>query len=243
MTVSGRTVILTGAAGGIGRATAAVFVADGAHVVLTDRDAAPLAALAQALGRPDQVTTVVADGGDPDAAEQIVDAALAATGRIDDVVLAAGVYPESSVAAMGDADWDACLGINLDAPFRLCRAVAPHLGPGASIVGLTSIAGQRGSRNHAHYAASKAGLLAFLRSLALELAPDVRVNAVAPGTIETPMTAKNRETMQASLLASTPLARFGTPAEVAGVIHFLCTPAAGFMTGQELSVNGGMHVT
>lgn len=243
MSLAGRTVVITGAAGGIGKATAAAFLADGAHVVLADRDADALGLVAAGFDTPERVSTVVADGLDTDAASRTVDAALAATGRLDHLVLGAGIYPEASVAEMTDADWAACLGVNLTAAFRLCRAAVPHLGPGTSIVGLTSIAGQRGSRNHAHYAATKGGLLAFLRSLALELAPDVRVNAVAPGTIETPMTALNRETMPGQILAGTPLGRFGTPDEVAGVIHFLCTPAAGFMTGQEISVNGGMHVT
>lgn len=242
MTLAGQTVIITGGAGGIGRATAALFLADGGHVVLADRDADALRAVAAGLD-DSRVTTVVADGLDREAASRTVEATLAATGRIDHVVLAAGVYPEVSVADMTDDQWDSCLATNLTAAFRMCRHVVPHLGSGASIVGLTSIAGQRGSRNHAHYAATKGGLLAFLRSLALELAPHVRVNAVAPGTIETPMTAKNRATMPDQILAGTPLGRFGTPAEVAEVIHFLCTPAAGFMTGQELSVNGGMHFT
>ncbi len=237
-----RTMVLTGAAGGIGRATARAFLTTGTRLVLVDREEDSLRQLADDLGDPNRVTTVVADSAAPDSAARIVDAAIAATGRIDDLVLAAGIYPESPVATLSDEEWAMCLHTNLTSAFQLCRQSLPHLRDGASIVGLVSIAGQRGSRYHAHYAASKAGLLAFLRSLALEVAPRVRVNAVAPGTIETHMTATNRARDVDSLLAATPLGRFGTPDEVARVVQFLCTPAAGFITGEVIAVNGGMYM-
>lgn len=238
---TGRTLVLTGAGGGIGQAVARAFHATGSTLVLVDRDAAPLAELAADLGQ--RTVTVVADAAEAGSGETAVQAAIEATGRVDDVVLAAGVYPDGLVADISDEDWTRCLQINLTSAFELCRAVVPHLQEGASVVGLTSIAGQRGSRGHAHYAATKGGLLSFLRSLAREVAPAARVNAVAPGTIATGMTQANRDQIGAELLQATPLGRFGTSEEVAGVVHFLCSPSAGFITGEVIAVNGGMHMS
>lgn len=236
----GRTLILTGASGGIGSEVARLFHAAGSFVVLVDRDHTALTNLAQELG--ERVAVVAGDASSQACAEQAVAAAVSRTGRIDDLVLAAGIYPESPVAEMTSEQWRQTIAINLDSAYLFTHAALGHMGPGGSIIGLTSIAGQRGSRNHAHYSATKAGLLAFLRSLALEVAPHVRVNAVAPGTIATPMTVESIEKSAESMLAATPLARFGTPYEVAAVIEFLASPAAGFITGEEISVNGGMYM-
>ena len=233
-----RTLLLTGATGGIGRAIARTFHDHGARLVLIDHDRAAVEALAAELG----ATAVVADARIPGESARAVADAVAAAGEIHDVVLAAGVYPEAPVAGLTLAEWSACLRINLDSAFETCQAVLPHLAENSSVVGLTSIAGQRGSAAHSHYAASKAGLLGFLRSFALEAAPRTRVNAVAPGTIATPMTAANRERFEDALLAATPLRRFGTPEEVAGVVRFLCSPEAGFITGEQIAVNGGMYM-
>lgn len=239
---AGRVLLLTGAGGGIGSATARLFHDEGASLALVDRDLADVEALADELGDPERVLLLTADASAPGEGRAAVEAAHAHFGRLDDVVLGAGIYPEVDVLQMTDEEWDQVLRVNLSAAAEVARAAGLVLDQGGSIVGLTSIAGQRGSRGHAHYAASKAGMLAFLRSLALELAPRVRVNAVAPGTIETTMTKANRERRSLELLAATPLARYGRPAEVAAVVHFLCTPGAGFITGEQIAVNGGMHM-
>jgi len=172
-------------------------------------------------------------------------------GGIDHLVHAAGIYPEKLVADMSDDEWHSLMKINLDGSFYICRAVIPYLNEGSSIVTLnedssivtlTSVAGQRGSYAHAHYAASKGALISFSRSLALELAPKTRVNALSPGIIATPMTkdllAKNEQT----LMQNTPLKRLGTAEEVAGGIAFLCSPLAGFITAETLQVNGGLYI-
>ncbi len=239
---AGRVLLLTGAGGGIGSAIARLFYDEGASLALVDRDLAAIEALAAEFTDPERVLFLAADAGAPGESRAAVQAAHAHFGRLDDVVLGAGIYPEVDVLQMTDEQWDQVLRVNLSAAAEVARAAGLVLEQGGSIVGLTSIAGQRGSRGHAHYAASKAGMLAFLRSLALELAPRVRVNAVAPGTIETTMTERNRERSSPELLAATPLARYGRPTEVAAVVHFLCTPGAGFITGEQIAVNGGMHM-
>lgn len=240
-----KTFLITGAAGGIARATARLVAQHGANVALSDLNPAALAALQaelQALAPDAQVSVHVTDVADPQACRDTAQAVAARFGGIDHLVHAAGIYPEKLVADMGDEEWRKLMQINLDGTFYICRAAIPHLNEGSSIVTLSSIAGQRGSHAHAHYAASKGAVISFSRSLALELAPKTRVNALSPGIIATPMTkellAKNEET----LLNNTPLKRLGTPDEVAGGIAFLCSDLAGFITAETLQVNGGLYI-
>lgn len=238
-----RTLMLTGAAGGIGAAIARAFARRGNRLVLSDLSAEAMAPLVTELEDGGATVTAVAgDVSEPADNDRLVAAALERHGRIDDLVLTAGIYPEQLLAATTDEQWRRCLGVNLDSAFYLLRAAGPHLGPGAGVVALTSIAGMRGSRAHAAYAASKGGLLSLVRSMAWELGPEVRVNAVAPGIIDTAMTAGLRSASANHLLRDTPLGRFGTPEEVAGAVEFLCTPAAGFITGEVIQVNGGLHM-
>lgn len=234
--------VITGAAGAIGAATARELAARGDVLVLSDRSADALEPLARELvAAGADVTVVPADVSGAAGNEEIVHAAVERYGRVEGVVLAAGIYPEGPLTQTIDEDWRRTLAVNLDSAFYLLRAVAPHLRPAASIVALTSIAGARGSKNHAAYAATKGGLLSLVRSMAWELAP-ARVNAVAPGVIETTMTQGLRETTAPGLLQQSPLGRFGTAEEVAGVIAFLSSPAAGFVTGEVIHVNGGLHM-
>ncbi|MFI7482037.1 SDR family NAD(P)-dependent oxidoreductase [Kocuria sp. M1R5S2] len=238
-----RTLVLTGAAGGIGAAVARAFARRGNRLVLSDLSAEALAPLVAELEEGGAtVTAVPGDVAEPADNDRLVAAALERHGGIDDLVLAAGIYPEQLLAETSDEQWRRCLSINLDSAFYLLRAAGPHLRPGAGVVALTSIAGMRGSRAHAAYAASKGGLLSLVRSTAWELGPQVRVNAVAPGIIDTAMTAGLRSTSAEHLLRGTPLGRFGTAEEVAGVVEFLCSPAAGFITGEVVQVNGGLHM-
>ncbi len=143
---------------------------------------------------------------------------------------------------MTDEQWRETIGINLDGVFYTCRAIAPLLRDGGAIVNIASMAGHRGSYQHAHYAAAKGAVLSFSRSLALELAPRIRVNAVSPGLIDTPMVKPLLAARGDELLAATPLKRLGQPEEVARAIAFLCSDWASFITGETLHINGGLYI-
>lgn len=240
--LSGRVLLLTGAAGGIGTAVAQMFREAGARLVLADR-AAP-ATLAHALDPSGTAVMAAAcDVTDSAAVDALVAAAMVRFGRIDIVVPGAGIYPDATLSAMTDAAWRACLAVNLDGTMALCRAAVPHMGEGGAIVTLASIAGHRGSAGHAHYAAAKGAVLAFTRSLAAELSPrGIRANAVSPGLIDTPMIAAMMAERGPSLVAQTPLRRLGTAAEVAGAVLFLASDLASFVTGETLHVNGGLYI-
>lgn len=238
-----RTLLLTGAAGGIGAEIAKLFHRSGARLVLTDFDAAALQALVNELDQDGPaVIHQAADISSPTEIDALVRLAHATFGSIDFVVPAAGIYPEKDVEDMSDKDWRAVQSINLDGVFYLLKRVIPKLATSASIVALASIAGHRGSRGHAHYAASKAGVIGLTRSLALELGTRARVNAVSPGVIETQMTTGLIKHRGDELVSSTPLGRNGRPEEVAHVVGFLCSDAATFITGETIHVNGGLFM-
>jgi 3-oxoacyl-[acyl-carrier protein] reductase len=240
--LSGRVLVLTGAAGGIGAAIAALFRRAGARILLSDREAPE--ALAHRLdpaGR--DVAAVTCDVTRTASADAMVAAAVARFGRIDIVVPGAGVYPDATVEEMTDEAWRHCLAVNLDGTMAVCRAAVPHMAAGSAIVTIASVAGHRGSRGHSHYAAAKGGVLAFTRSLAAELAPrGIRANAVSPGIIDTPMITRMMQERGPSLVAQTPMQRTGTAEEVAGAVLFLASDLASFVTGETLHVNGGLYI-
>ncbi|MEO3473914.1 SDR family NAD(P)-dependent oxidoreductase [Roseomonas sp. CAU 1739] len=242
--LTGKVALITGATGGIPRATATLFRSLGAHLVLTDLDPAAIEAFVASLpaGEP-RILTARVDVTRPDQ----VDEALAMAGRefggIDILVTGAGLYVEQEVATMTDADWRQTLAVNLDGVFHACRAAMPLLRKGGSIVNIASMAGHRGSVRHAHYAACKAAVLAFTRSLVHELSPrGIRANCVSPGIIATPMTEAIMAQNGTALIAATPMRRFGTPEEVASVIAFLASDAAAFVTGETIHINGGLYM-
>jgi 3-oxoacyl-[acyl-carrier protein] reductase len=242
--LAGKVALITGGSGGIPRATAALFRRLGAHLVLGDLDPAALEAVAAAL--PEAQGRIVTTRMDVTQRAE-VDAAVALAGRefggIDILVTGAGLYAEQEVATMTDDDWRRTLAVNLDGVFYACRAAMPLLRRGGAVVNIASMAGHRGSVRHAHYAACKAAVLGFTRSLVHELSPrGVRANCVSPGIIATPMTEAIMRDNGAALIAATPMKRFGTPEEVACVIAFLASDAAGFVTGETIHVNGGIYM-
>lgn len=239
-----KTLLLTGANGGIGRAVAQLFYTHGANLVLTDLDHAGLETFAHELGGDvaRRVAVLRMDAANPDDAQAVVDTAQARFGGVDYLVPSAGLYLAQPVQEMTDAQWRQTIAINLDGVFYLTRRAIPHLRDGSAIVNLTSMAGHRGAFYNAHYSASKGGLMSFTRSLARELGPKTRVNAVSPGVIATPMTNDLIARRGQESVEQTPLKRLGQPGEIASVIGFLCSSAASFITGEVIHVNGGLYI-
>ncbi|MEX1235978.1 MAG: SDR family NAD(P)-dependent oxidoreductase [Roseovarius sp.] len=238
---TGRTLVLTGAAGGIGRCIAELFHRSGANLVLGDRDEAALSALANDLGEG-RIATLAGDAAIPEDAQALVDLAAARFGGIDFLIPGAGIYPAQPFAEMTDEDWRRLMAINLDGVFYVCRRAVPHLKPGGALVFLTSLAPHRGAQTNAHYAAAKGAVGALMRSLTRELAPGIRCNAIAPGIIDTAMIGDFKKTRADETLKLTPLARLGQPQEVASVAAFLASDAASFVNGETIQVNGGLYM-
>lgn len=238
----GQSLLLTGANGGIGREIASIFAQAGANILLADRDLGPMETFAAGLPGEGRRICMAMDAADPDSAQALVDRAVSEFGSIDHVIPSAGIYLAEPFAEMTDEQWRRTMSINLDGVFYLLRRAAPHLSARSSIVNLTSLAAFRGAFTNAHYGATKGALVSLTRALARELAPKTRVNAVAPGIIETPMTQNLLATRGDASIAQTPLGRFGKPSEIASVIAFLCSDAASFVTGETIQVNGGIYM-
>lgn len=238
----GKTLILSGANGAIGREIAVQFRAAGANVAMGDFAADPLRDFATTLDPTGaHVLSFHLDASSSTSNDTFVAAAVDKFGSIDFVVPAAGIYPEQAISEMTNEQWDTVMSVNLDGVFYMIRAAFPHINEDGSIVNISSIAGHRGSNRHGHYAATKGALLGLTRSLTWELGSKVRVNAVSPGIIETSMTADLVAARGEVLIAATPLGRLGQASEVASVIVFLCSPAASFVNGETIQINGGLH--
>lgn len=238
-----RVLWLTGANGAISRAVARTFFDLGAICVLTDLDEAGVSAFARELDPEGRrcigVRQDASASGEADAVAGIIGSKF---GKLDFLVTSAGLYRDQMIHDMTDAQWDQSLGVNLDGVFYTCRAAIPLLAEGSSIVNIASMAGHKGSYMHAHYAASKGAVLTFSRTLALELAPKVRVNAVSPGIIDTPLVKPLLEKQGPKLIESTPLKRFGRPDEIGKVVAYLCSDWASFITAETVHINGGLYV-
>lgn len=237
-----RTLVLTGANGGIGRAIAEIFHASGARLVLTDLDGQALDDFAESLGDTDRIATLKADASRVEDAERTVALAAERFGGIDFLVPSAGIYQAKPFAEMSDEDWRRTMSINLDGVFYLCKRALSALKDDSSIVTIASLAAYRGAYVNAHYGATKGAMVSMTRALSRELAPKTRVNGVAPGIIETPMTLDLLKTRMDETMSQTPLKRLGKPSEIASVIAFLCSPAASFITGETIQVNGGIYM-
>jgi 3-oxoacyl-[acyl-carrier protein] reductase len=238
----GDVTVISGGSRGLGLALVEALVARGDRVATFSRGGSPpLDALVAA--RPEQVFASRLDAGDPAAVRAFVAAVVARFGRIDHCVANAAVAREGVLATTPDADIEALLAVNLAGAIVLVRECVRQLlvqGGGGSVVLVSSVVAARGSPGLAVYAATKGGLEAFGRSLARELGPrGIRVNAVAPGFLETELSASLAEADRARIARRTALGRLGTPADVVGAVEFLTSSAAAFVTGQVLAVDGG----
>jgi 3-oxoacyl-[acyl-carrier protein] reductase len=235
--------LLTGANGGIGREVAKQFYEAGANLLLTDIDIEGLKTFANSLTHGNgKVICQRLDSNETQDADAVVKLAQEQFGGIDFFVPSAGIYLAQPVRDMTDEQWRQTIAINLDGVFFLTRRVISALKTNSSIVFLSSLAAHRGAFYNAHYSASKGAILSLMRSLARELGPETRVNAVSPGLIDTPMASDLIRTRGELSISQTPLKRVGQPSEVASVISFLCSEEASFVTGETIHINGGLHM-
>ena len=257
LSLTGKVALVTGGARGIGAETVRLFCQAGARVAFNYRQARDRAqALAAQCGgneAPPRCLAIQHELSSPADGRALVEKAVAAFGRIDILVVNHGIWPaeDAPIASMSEAQWRRTLAVNLDAVFGLVQAAARHMQQQAAppngdaaghIVLISSTAGQRGEAFHADYAVTKGALISLTKSLSSELAPrGIRVNCVAPGWVATDMAAGTLADPErgAQIRAGIPVGRVATPREIAGPVLFLCTPLAGFISGEVLNVNGG----
>jgi 3-oxoacyl-[acyl-carrier protein] reductase len=244
--LAGRVSLVTGASRGIGLAIARAFAAEGALVVLAARDTAKLQdAVSQIQAAGGRAEVLALDVANRASVEAGVAAILAAHGRIDHLVNNAGVTRDNLLLRMKDAEWQQVIETNLTGVFLCTQAVLKPMlkQKGGRIVTITSVVGLGGNAGQANYAASKAGLVGFTKSVAREVASrGITANAIAPGFIETDMTAAMTDKAREAVLGAIPLGRVGRPEDVAGAALFLVSDAAAYVTGQVLAVDGGFHM-
>ncbi|MGB8274382.1 MAG: 3-oxoacyl-[acyl-carrier-protein] reductase [Alphaproteobacteria bacterium] len=239
--LSGKRSLVTGASGGIGSAIARALHAQGAAVALSGTRVEALNGLAAELG--ERAYVFQTDLADAPATEALAAAAEAAMGGVDILVNNAGLTRDGLAVRMSDKDWQAVIDVNLTAGFRLARACLKGMMKRRQgrIIGITSVVGVTGNAGQANYAASKAGMIGYSKSLAAEVGSrGITVNCVAPGFITTAMTDKLGDEQKNRLLAAIPAGAFGKPEDVAACVVFLASAEAAYVTGQTLHVNGGM---
>ena len=242
--LEGKTAIVNGAARGIGAAIATRLANEGADIALCDLQAdwlSETAASVKAAGR--KVVCYSVDVSDSEGVNEVVGAVVAEFGGVDVLINNAGITRDGLMMRMSEEDWDAVLNVNLKGTFLFTRAVSRPMMKKrtGAIVNIASIIGLIGNAGQCNYAASKAGVIALTKSAAKELASrNIRVNAVAPGFIQSKMTDALSEAVRDQMMGKIPMKKFGTPEDVADVVMFLAGDRAGYVTGQVLTVSGGM---
>ncbi len=246
MTLSGKIALVTGAAQGIGREIAMGLAADGADVAICDVNleaAQKTASDIAARGR--KTLSLKANVAVSAEVTSMIDQAVEKLGRIDILVNNAGITRDGLILRMKEEDWDLVLDINLKGAFNCAKAALKYLSKqrGGTIINIASIVGAMGNAGQANYVASKAGLIGLTKTIAREYANrGVTSNAVAPGFIDTAMTQALSENVRAELSKQIPLGRLGSPEDVANAVRFLASPAATYITGHVIHVNGGMYM-
>jgi 3-oxoacyl-[acyl-carrier protein] reductase len=239
--LTGKAALVTGASGGIGADIARALHGAGATVGLSGTRVEPLEALAAELG--ERAHVLPCNLSDLEAVAELPKQAAEAMGSVDILVNNAGITRDNIYMRMSDDEWQSVIDVNLTATAKLCKGVLRGMMKArwGRIVNISSVVGSTGNPGQVNYAASKAGMIGMTKSLAYEVASrGITVNAVAPGFIETAMTEKLNDDQKAAILAQIPSGRMGTPEEIANAVMYLASPAAGYVTGTTLHVNGGM---
>lgn len=246
MKLAGKVALVTGAAQGIGKAVALLLARNGADIVVSDinlEKAEETAKEVQTLGR--KALAIKVDVAKLDDVEKMVGAILARFGQVDILVNNAGIARDKLILRMTEEDWDAVLNINLKGTFNCTKAVVRNMSKQRSgkIVNIASVVGEMGNAGQGNYAASKAGVIGFTKTIAREFAQrGINVNAIAPGYIETPMTDALPDKAKEELKRLIPMDRLGKPEDVAEAVLFLVSEASSYITGQVLNVNGGIYM-
>ena len=246
MLLQGKTALITGAARGIGKAIALKFASEGANIAFTDlvidENGEATRQEIEALG----VTckAYASNAADFQQTEEVVQQVKADFGTIDILVNNAGITKDGLMLRMSEAQWDAVIGVNLKSAFNFIHAVVPIMmrQRGGSIINMASVVGVHGNAGQSNYSASKAGMIALAKSIAQEMGPKgIRANAIAPGFIETAMTAALPEDVRKDWMTKIPLRRGGKPEDVADVALFLASDLSSYVTGQVIQIDGGMN--
>ncbi len=242
--LDGKVALITGATRGIGKGIAEVFAKEGAHVAFTYAGSVDKAkALEEELGKITTVKSYQSDASDYDAAQKLAADVMEDFGKIDILINNAGITRDNLMLRMSKDDWDTIIKVNLDSVFNLTKAVIKPMmkARSGSIINMTSVVGVKGNAGQANYAASKAGVIGFSKSIALELGSrNIRCNAIAPGFIETEMTLALDEKTVQGWREGIPLKRGGQPEDVANACVFLASDMSTYIIGQVLNVDGGM---